>query len=50
MMNMSIHCDVTECKYHDKTEKYCTLNAINVRHDKNKDGTLEADCGSYERA
>lgn len=50
MMNMSIHCDVTECKYHDKTEKYCTLNAINVCHDKSKDGTLEADCGSYERA
>lgn len=52
MMNMSIHCDVTECKYHAKTEKYCTLNAINVQHEKNKDGTFvsDADCASYERA
>ncbi len=51
MMNMSIHCDVTECKYHDKTEKYCTLNAISIQHEKNKDGTYkgEADCASYER-
>ncbi len=51
MMNMSINCDVTECKYHNKTERYCTLNAIKVEREKNKDGapTGYADCASYEK-
>lgn len=51
MMNMSINCEVTECKYHDKTEKYCTLNAIKVAREKNQAGdyTGIADCASYER-
>lgn len=49
MMNMSINCEVTECKYHDKTEKYCTLNAIRVARDKESADTGCADCASYER-
>lgn len=51
MMNMSIHCDVTECKYHNKTEKYCTLNAISVEREKNQDSNSKgyADCASYEK-
>lgn len=51
MMNMSIQCDVTECKYNNKTEKYCTLNAIKVEREKNNDVTSSSctDCASFER-
>ena len=52
MMNMSIACDVTECKYHDKLEKYCTLNAIHVTRDKSHTQNQKgyADCASFEEA
>lgn len=29
-MNMSIKCQVNECRYNDDNEHYCTLNKIEV--------------------
>lgn len=46
MMNMSIECDVTSCRYHHEAEAYCTLNCIKVTHEGEK-GHEEADCASF---
>lgn len=46
-MNMSIECNVKECKYHSPVEKYCTLNHICVDHTSQ---SSDADCTSFEKA
>lgn len=50
-MNMSIECEVTECRYNNKREKYCMLNKIKVEKATNKiSGVTElADCSSFEK-
>lgn len=50
-MNMSIECDVRECKYNNTLEKYCMLNKIKVvKHTNELCNTIEAtDCSSFER-
>ncbi len=49
-MNMSIECFVTECKYNDGREKYCTLNRIRiVKHGEDLATACEVtDCASFE--
>ncbi len=51
-MNMSIECYVTECKYNNNIEKYCTLNKIKVtKHtDLVCSNLQETDCSSFERS
>lgn len=46
MMNMSIECDVKECKYNHETERYCTLNRIKVTENKNETSN-GSDCASF---
>lgn len=46
--NDSIKCNVSECKYHDKGESYCTLSQINVtKHDSVANTPECTDCGSF---
>ncbi|WP_308415520.1 DUF1540 domain-containing protein [Sporanaerobium hydrogeniformans] len=49
-MNMSIECLVTECKYNNGTEKYCTLNRIKIiKHGEGLATSNEiTDCASFE--
>lgn len=47
-MNMSIECDVKECKYHHDKEGYCTKNMIRVVRDGTQ-GQNASNCGSFER-
>jgi hypothetical protein len=48
--NDSIGCIVTECKFHDRHENYCTLEHIEVtKHEHGADTTECTDCGSFER-
>ena len=47
--NPSIKCSVEQCKYNDNTEKYCTLNAIEVgTHESNPKVPECTDCLSFE--
>lgn len=47
--NKSIGCNVTECKYHAKSESYCSLDHIDVVKHTNTARTVECtDCGSFE--
>lgn len=47
--NPSIHCTVSECKYNDNGEKYCTLKQIKVvKHESNAKTPECTDCGSFE--
>lgn len=47
--NESIKCTVTSCKYNNETEKYCTLNQINVgTHEANPKVVECTDCNSFE--
>ncbi len=48
-INRSISCNVRECKYHAKSEDYCTLDKIQViKHNDATMSTVEyTDCGSY---
>ena len=50
-MNMSIECDVKECKYNNKIEKYCMLNKIKVERYKNAAASITelADCSNFEK-
>lgn len=48
MMNMSIECDVKQCKYNHEVERYCTLNRIKVAENKNE-GSNVSDCASFVR-
>lgn len=48
--NDSIGCTVTECKFHAKDEKFCTLEQIQVVKHEHGAKTVECtDCGSFER-
>ncbi len=48
MINNSISCTVTECKYHAKGQNYCTLNHINVvKHEPCATCPECTDCGSF---
>lgn len=54
-MNMSIKCQVVECKYNDGNESYCTLGKIEiVRHPSltsSIEGTVDGcgtDCAYFE--
>jgi hypothetical protein len=48
--NDSIGCTVNECKFHDSTENYCTLEQIKVvKHEPVAKTTECTDCGSFEK-
>lgn len=49
-MNMSIKCQVSECKYNDGNEHYCTLNKIEVIKNSTDatSGITCTDCGNFE--
>lgn len=47
--NQSIHCTVTNCKYHNDTKNYCSLNSITVgTHEPNPTNIACTDCESFE--
>lgn len=47
--NNSIGCTVNECKYHCKSDDYCTLQQIQVVKHEPKASTVQCtDCGSFE--
>lgn len=48
-MNMSIRCQITECKFNESNEHYCTLNKIEVIKNKGQtSSTMECtECGSF---
>lgn len=46
--NDSIGCTVTECKFHDGRENYCTLEQIQVtKHESVAKSAQCTDCGSF---
>lgn len=49
-MNMSIKCQVAECKYNESNEHYCTLSKIEVvKNSGNSNEGMECtDCASFE--
>lgn len=48
--NDSIGCTVTECKFNDRKDQYCTLQKIQVvKHELKAETTECTDCGSFER-
>lgn len=49
-MNMSIRCEITECRYNNVNERYCTLDTIEiVRNDIGHQNSQEhTDCGCFE--
>lgn len=49
-MNMSIRCQVAECKYNDGNEQYCTLNTIEVVRNaiEEDEGCAHTDCACFE--
>ncbi|SFD14333.1 DUF1540 domain-containing protein [Clostridium uliginosum] len=47
--NSSIGCNVSECKFHCKSDDYCTLNKIQVvKHTTTANSTESTDCGSFQ--
>lgn len=47
--NDSIHCTVTECKFHCNGDDYCTLQKINVVKNNNMASSVECtDCASFQ--
>jgi hypothetical protein len=47
--NQSIGCSVQQCKYHDQTQNYCSLDKIMVgTHEQNPTGKECTDCESFE--
>lgn len=49
--NQTIKCTVDQCKHHEKTENYCSLNAITVgTHEANPSTDQCTDCLSFEKA
>ncbi len=47
--NRSIHCDVTSCAHHCKSEQFCGLNAIKVgTHEQSPSMEKCTDCKSFE--
>jgi hypothetical protein len=48
--NCSIACSVTECKYNSRSDKYCTLDKIQVvKHEAEAKNAQCTDCGSFMR-
>jgi hypothetical protein len=48
--NKSIGCSVEPCKWHGKSENYCTLSKINVgTHEANPKQKECTDCESFEK-
>lgn len=49
-MNMSIKCQVTECKYNENNEHYCMLNKIEIVKNciEGEESNDFTDCGSFE--
>ncbi|HWQ77622.1 MAG TPA: DUF1540 domain-containing protein [Anaerovoracaceae bacterium] len=48
--NSSIGCTVTECRFHGKSEDYCTLSKIEVvKHSGTAETVEQTDCGSFKR-
>ncbi|WP_425447075.1 DUF1540 domain-containing protein [Dethiothermospora halolimnae] len=48
-INKSIGCTVNECKYHAKSDSYCSLDHINVvKHHSSAKNQEATDCGSFE--
>ncbi|MDK2919891.1 MAG: hypothetical protein PWQ37_2624 [Candidatus Petromonas sp.] len=48
-VNRSIGCEVDECRFHAKTQQYCSLDNIKVVKHHGEARTVEAtDCGSFE--
>lgn len=47
--NPSIKCSVASCKYNNQSQKYCTLNQINVgTHETNPKQIECTDCESFQ--
>ena len=47
--NESIKCSVSQCKYNNQSESYCTLSSIKVgTHEKNPKEVECTDCQSFE--
>lgn len=47
-VNQSIKCSVQQCKYNDKSQNYCTLDAIQVgTHEVNPTQVQCTDCESF---
>jgi len=47
--NSSIGCNVTECRFHSKSENYCSLEQIQVTKHESVAKTIECtDCGSFK--
>jgi hypothetical protein len=47
--NQSIGCTVWECKYHDDSQEYCSLDRIMVgTHEENPTQSECTDCESFE--
>lgn len=48
--NHSIGCTVSECRYNDKSDNYCTLQKIEVVKHEAVANTAECtDCGSFQK-
>ncbi|WP_244834048.1 DUF1540 domain-containing protein [Clostridium sp. BJN0001] len=48
-INQSIKCSVHNCKYHDGSEQYCTLNEIQIgTHEASPKMDQCTDCESFE--
>ncbi|MDY6226713.1 MULTISPECIES: DUF1540 domain-containing protein [unclassified Clostridium] len=46
--NPNIKCTVSQCKYNDNVEKYCTLSVIEVgTHEQNPTQVQCTDCNSF---
>ncbi len=49
LINKSIGCTVSECKYHAEHADFCTLDHIEVvKHEGKADSIACTDCGSFE--
>lgn len=49
--NDSIGCSVSECKFHAKSDRYCTLEQIQVvKHEQMAKDVQCTDCGSFIKA
>lgn len=47
-INQSIQCTVDQCRYHDRSQNYCTLNTIQVgTHEANPTMVECTDCQSF---
>lgn len=49
--NRSIGCNVTECRFHAKSEPLCSLESIQVSKNVNSTAQTESDteCASFEK-